>query len=49
VIYVEKRQALAIMFRTQSAQLAVAGIQTFKKSAPSLMVKPSVKMFAPHA
>jgi hypothetical protein len=49
VIYVEKRLALATMFRTQSAQLAAVGIQTFKKFVPSLMVKQNVKMFAHHA
>jgi hypothetical protein len=49
VIYVEKRLALAIMFHTQSARLAVAGIQTFKKFVPSLMVNQSAKMFALHA
>jgi hypothetical protein len=46
---VEKRQALATMFPTQSVLLAVVGIQIFKEFAQLLMVKLSARMFVHHA
>jgi hypothetical protein len=43
---VAKHLALAITSHTQSALLAVVGIQIFKRFAPLSMARPSVRMFA---